>query len=160
MNGYPKFFFLLVFTILVILLISGVLLVPAFLFFRMESNIAWLMDFPFSSGDLRHLTTSLHAISGWLMVWFIGAIWTIHMRSHWRRHENRLSGVVFTSVWAFLIVSSLGIYYFGDPDLSQLSSLIHVGLGLLIPFALLAHRKAGRKSLQAKVSSYKTARPG
>ncbi|MBD3611202.1 MAG: hypothetical protein HUJ13_02075 [Hydrogenovibrio crunogenus] len=150
MNGYPKHFLLFVLAIIVILLISGVLLVPAFLFFRMESEIEWLMGFPFSSGQLRQTTTILHAISGWLMVWLIGAIWTIHLRSHWRRHENRLSGVLFTSVWAILIVSSLGIYYFGDPDLSTLSSLIHVGLGVLIPFALLAHRKAGRKSLQKK----------
>ena len=153
MNGYPKHFLIFIFVIMVTLLISGILLVPAFLFFRMESDTQWLMDFRFSSGNLRHLTTTLHAISGWMMVWLMGAIWTIHMRSHWRRHENRLSGIVFTSVWAILIVSSLGIYYFGDPDLSKLSSLIHVSLGLLIPFALLAHRKTGRKSLQKTSSS-------
>ncbi|MDG4811976.1 hypothetical protein P8629_03050 [Hydrogenovibrio sp. 3SP14C1] len=153
MNGYPKHFLFFVFALMIVLLISGILLVPAFLFFRMESDIEWLMSFPFSSGHLRQTTTMLHAISGWLMVWLIGAIWTIHIRSHWRRHENRLSGTFFSSVWAILIVSSLGIYYFGDPDLSTLSSLIHVSLGLLVPFALLAHRKTGRKSLQKTPSS-------
>lgn len=148
MNGYPKYFLVFLIAIMITVLMSGLFLVPAFMVFRMESDIEWLMNFPFSSGNLRHLTTTLHAISGWLMVWLIGAIWTIHMRSHWRRHENRLSGAIFTSVWALLIVSCLGIYYFGNPDLSQLSSLIHISLGILIPFALVAHRKAGRKSLQ------------
>lgn len=152
MNGYPKHFLFFLITTTIIVLISGLFLVPTFMIFRMESDIEWLMNFPFSSGELRQLTTTFHAISGWLMAWFIGAIWTIHMRSHWRRNENRLSGVIFTSVWALLIASSLGIYYFGDPDLSKLSSLIHVSVGLLIPFALLAHRKTGRKSLQPKTS--------
>ncbi|BBN60367.1 hypothetical protein HVMH_1961 [Hydrogenovibrio marinus] len=129
-------------------MITGLLLIPAFLIFRMEQEQDWLMNLSIASGSLRHTLTMLHAVVGWTMVWFIGALWTIHVRSHWRRHENRANGLMFIGIWSVLIISALGIYYFGDPGWSKTSSLIHVIVGLMVPFMLIVHKIIGKKSLK------------
>lgn len=148
MNGYPKGFLPTLILTTLALIITGLLLIPAFLVFRLELEQDWLMNLSMTSGSLRHTLTSLHAITGWLMVWLIGAIWTIHIRSHWRKNENRVNGIVFLSIWVVLIASALGVYYFGDPDWSKASSSLHVIFGLIVPFMLIAHKMVGKKSLK------------
>lgn len=130
-----------------LLLLSGLLLIPAFLVFRWETDAYNMMDWAITSGTLRHSITVFHAILGWGSLALVGALWTIHMRSHWRRHENRINGLTFALIWLSLMGSALGIYYFGDPDWSQYSSLIHTAFGVLLPVALIFHRINGRKSL-------------
>jgi hypothetical protein len=149
MNGYPKGFLPALITTSLLVITTGLLLIPAFLIFRMEQEQDWLMNVSIASGSLRHTLTTLHAVFGWAMVWFIGALWTIHIRSHWRRHENRTNGLVFVGIWLLLIISALGIYYFGDPDWSKTSSLLHVVVGLTVPFMLIAHKIIGKKSLKS-----------
>lgn len=148
MNGYPKYFLWLLIATSLLLFISGVLLTPSVMIFRLELESDWLMDLPLSSGDLRLLVTVIHAIFAWLMVWLIGALWAIHMRSHWRRNENRASGAVLSAYWALLLFTGLGIYYFGGEDLSKLSSLIHTVFGLLMPLGMIIHRIKGQQSLR------------
>lgn len=149
MNGYPKGFLISLITISLLLILTGLLLIPAFLVFRLEQEQDWLMNLSIASGNLRHNLTTLHAIFGWTIVWFIGALWTIHIRSHWRKNENRKNGIVFLSLWTILIITALGIYYFGDPDWSKASSIIHVLFGVLVPFMLIAHKTSGKKSLKS-----------
>ncbi|MDX1795865.1 MAG: hypothetical protein R3219_03985 [Hydrogenovibrio sp.] len=153
MNGYPKYFLPLFQAMVILVTLSGLLLIPALLVFRLQwdgDGLDTLMTLPITSGQTRAALTSLHAIVGWGLVWLLGAIWSLHIRSHWRKKENRLNGGIFLSVWAILVTSSLGIYYFGDADWSQTSSLIHVGLGLTIPGMLYAHRKFGKRSVERK----------
>ena len=148
MIGYPKYFLTSLISVLGLLWISGLLLVPAWIIFRLEQDIEWLINLSLSSGDLRHWLNTLHAAVGWIMMWLIGALWTIHMRAHWRKGENKTSGLVMAFSWAILALTALGIYYLGDADLSKASSLIHVILGLSIPIMVLTHRKQGTKSLK------------
>ncbi|MBD3777334.1 MAG: hypothetical protein IE920_09420 [Thiotrichales bacterium] len=150
MNGYPKSFLLLLFSTTGLLYVSGLLLIPAMLIFRLQwegSLLDTLMDSALVGGELRAALTFLHALFGWTLVWMIGAIWSIHMRSHWRRGENRKNGSLFTLIWFALIASALGIYYFGDEMLSQYSSMIHAVLGVLVPLLLWSHRRAGKKAV-------------
>lgn len=149
MNGYPKSFLPLLTIVSSLLMLTGFLLIPAFVVFRLEQDIDWLMNLSITSGELRQIITVLHAIFGWSMVWFIGALWTIHIRSHWRRHENRKSGIGFILLWGMLMGTALGIYYFGNPDWSKASSIIHVLLGVIVPFMLIAHKITGKKSLKS-----------
>ena len=151
MNGYPKGFFPLLMATTVLIFVSGLLLIPSFLSFRMQFDHAWvdwLMTLPITHGALRVTITSLHVFLGWAMIWFIGSLWTIHMRTHWRRNENRASGLSFMVFWIILILSGLAIFYVSHEDLSQFSSLLHVLLGLAMPIALYIHRRKGKKSLQ------------
>lgn len=147
MNGYPKLFLPFLINTTIGLFVSGVLLIPAFLLFRLQWDSDWLMDLAISSGDLREWTTVIHAIFGWLMLWLLGSLWSMHMRSHWRRNENRKNGAMFSIYWVLIILSSLGIYYFGNEQLSQYSSTLHVLLGLLMPMVLILHRRKGKKSI-------------
>ncbi len=151
MNGYPKIFMPLLMSVTTTLFVTGLLLIPSFLMFRMQWDYDWIMDSGLSSGDIRSITTTLHAISGWIMVWIIGALWSLHMRSHWRRKENQASGLVFSIYWTVLLATSLGIYYVGDELYSQYSSIIHVLFGLGLPLTFLMHRLHGKQSL-AKTS--------
>ncbi|WP_319557618.1 hypothetical protein [Thiomicrorhabdus sp.] len=148
MNGYPKGFLIFVTAFLIALWLSGILLLPSVAVFRLEWDYDWLMDLPFSSGDLRHTITTLHAIFAWSFTAMVGAIWTIHMRGHWRRRENRFSGGLFSFLWIALFISALGIYYFGDPDNSLYSSLIHSAVGLMIPLMLWQHKRSGKKAVE------------
>ncbi|WP_024851811.1 hypothetical protein [Hydrogenovibrio kuenenii] len=148
MNGYPKGFLISLITVSLLLIITGLLLIPAFLVFRLEQEQDWLMNLSIASGNLRQNLTVFHAIFGWTMVWFIGALWSIHIRSHWRKHENRINGIAFLIIWAVLIISALGIYYFGTPDWSKTSSIIHVLFGVIVPFMLIAHKIIGKKTLK------------
>lgn len=148
MNGYPKIFLPSLITITSLVFITGLLLIPAFVIFRMQWDIEWLMELPITRGSIRLWINGFHVFLGWLMIGFIGSLWTIHIRNHWRRNENRTGGVLFMLLWAIIIVSSLLIYYASDETLSQNSSLIHSLLGLFVPIALMAHRFSGKKTLK------------
>jgi hypothetical protein len=147
MNGYPKLFLPFLMNTTLILFVSGILLIPAFLLFRVQWDSDWLMDLAISSGDSREWITVIHALFGWIMLWLLGTLWSLHMRSHWRRNENCKNGALFATYWALIIFSSLGIYYFGNELLSQYSSILHVLLGVLMPIGLIFHRSKGKKSI-------------
>ncbi|WP_173271865.1 hypothetical protein [Thiosulfatimonas sediminis] len=151
MNGYPKIFLPALLSVLVLLWLSGMLLLPSFALFRLELDTDWLYQewlMPISSGDYRHSLTTFHAITGWLMVWLIGALFTIHLRNHWRRKENRYSGLVFSLTWALLALSALGIYYFGEAMFNLWSSYVHTFLGITLPLFFWWHRHKGRQAVQ------------
>ena len=145
MNGYPKLFLKLLMLTFAVLWLSGILLYPSMAVFKLEWEYDWLMDSGLASGSIRQTFTTLHAIAGWLMVWFIGTLWTIHLRTHWRRYENRKSGSLFSFSWLILTLSALGIYYFGNQEMSYLSTLIHALVGLIMPLLLVQHVMTGRK---------------
>lgn len=151
MNGYPKYFLTTLLITCSLLWLSGIALYPSFAMFKLEWEYDWLLDSSLSQGTLRQSMTVVHAISGWFILLLIGAIWTIHMRNHWRRKENRQSGVDFTILWAVLVITALGIYYFGNPDLSYSSAVIHALLGGLMPLLLWLHRYQGKKSIKKSV---------
>lgn len=147
MNGYPKFFLPSLMATTILLFISGLLLIPSLFIFRLQWDIDWLFELPFTSGALRLWITAIHVLLGWLIVWFIGSLWTLHIRNHWRRKENLKSGMIFILFWLIIVLSSLFIYYASNEDLSQYSSILHSGLGVLMPLTLWIHRVYGKKSV-------------
>jgi hypothetical protein len=78
---YPKLFVPFLMNTIIGLFVSGVLLIPAFLLFRVQWDSAWLMDLTISSGDSREWITVIHALFGWLMLWPLGTLWSLHMRT-------------------------------------------------------------------------------
>lgn len=147
MNGYSKLFHTLLIATLLILFITGIFLIPAFMIFRLEWELDSMMEWPIISGDIRSTITVLHSIFGWLMIWLTGAIWSIHMRTHWRLKENRINGLILNLLIALLLASTLGMYYLGDELLSKYSSIVHSILGILFPLAIFLHRYQGKKAL-------------
>ena len=140
LSGYPHWFYATILAVLTVLLGSGVLLLPHMLELRLD------MDSPVQvSGSLRLAGAALHSFSAFLSIGFIGALATVHMRAGWHRKLNRFSGVALLCLFAFLLLSAVGIYYFGDQDLSRLSSLSHSLVSLAVVVLFIWHSIAGRR---------------
>jgi len=124
MRGYPKRFLLMLVATVAAVAVSGLLLVPALLEFRLE----WDTPLHLASA-LRVPVTALHTLSGFVFAVIAGALWSVHMRAGWRQHRLRGSGGGFVAVLIGLVVSAAGLLYFGDPQLSVGSSVAHAVLG-------------------------------
>lgn len=140
MKGYSRWFPLLLHLLLLSVMLSGVLLLPSMLAFRFEQELSWV-----PSGDQRQLIAMLHTLISFLTLSALGALLAIHVRVGWRHGGNRLSGFATLVALLGLMLSSLGIFYFGDDDLARQACLLHVALaGILLP-AFLWHWLHGRR---------------
>lgn len=132
MKGYPRWFTTgLVNVIILILFVSGIILMPT----AFENHLEWEMPWRVSASG-RIGVAATHAFFAFLTAMLLGALWSIHMRSEWRKGGNRFSAVLMLLIFASLFLSGIGLYYFGDSDLTYLASLTHIigGLFLVFPF--------------------------
>ena len=137
-SGYPRVFYPTPVITQSALLLTALLLIPTLFTFRLD------MDSPIAvSGDLRLGSAALHTFFGMATLLITGALTSIHMRAGWVRRENRISGSVLLICLTGLSLSALGIYYFGDEQLSLWSSLAHLLLGGAWVFLLLFHGVRG-----------------
>lgn len=127
MKGYPRWILPALLVTLAAMLASGLLLAPGTLVTRAEIDIAWMLP---SNGRLA--TAALHASCGFLLMLFVGALWSIHMRAGWRKHRRRFSGLALALLMPALALTAVGIYYFGDETLAAVAALTHLGLGLAL----------------------------
>lgn len=148
MNGYPKKFYSWFIYTAILLWITGLLLIPSTLMLRFNYIPIWQL-----SEHLKHHTTTIHAILAFVTLWFLGAIWSIHMRSGWRKKKNRRSGAMLMTTLIVIIFTGLGIYYLGDEQLANLTSISHFSLGCLSPILLIIHIMLGKKN---RVSNKRT----
>ena len=140
LSGYPQWLYGGILLVLALLLGSGTLLIPHLLELRLD------MDSPVHvSGGIRLGSAAMHSLSAFLTVGVVGALATVHMRAGWKRKLNRLSGILLFAIFAFLLLSALGIFYFGDMDLSRLSSLSHTLVGVALVPLFIWHSVAGRR---------------
>lgn len=141
MKGYPRWFLYALLSVLSVLLLSAMLLLPTTLVMRAEFELSWRL--PHSA---RLWVSACHAAFGSLSLFMIGAIWSIHMRSGWRRHKHRVSGASLLALFSLLGLTAIGIYYLGESALANGIAYAHViiGVGLLPIFAW--HWWRGRRS--------------
>jgi heme A synthase len=141
MKGYPHHFQPLFYAIFLTLLFSGIVLIPSALEMRLEWNVPWSL-----SGELRVGIHALHATGDFLFLFLAGALWSVHMRAGWRRHENHRSGVMLVSLISLLLLSGIGLYYAGEEELGRLAVVVHLFIGLSIPVMLLTHIVGARRA--------------
>ncbi|MDD3610452.1 MAG: hypothetical protein PHI49_11965 [Halothiobacillaceae bacterium] len=141
MNGYPAAFRWWLHGTLALLFTSGLLLTPGALEMRLEWSVPWSLD-----GGQRVWAAAAHAACVFITLYLIGALWTVHMRSGWRRRENLVGGHLLLTAFALLSASGLGLYYLGDETLGRYALLAHLGAGLLMPPFLLGHVLGGRRA--------------
>lgn len=149
MKGYPAGFILILRTTLTALFVSGLILAPGALEMRLEWAVPWSLE-----GGARVWGAALHAASYFVMLFLLGALWTVHMRAGWVRRENVLSGGLLLGAFGLLALSGLGLYYLGDASLGSLALAAHLLAGLGLPGLLVAHI-LGAKRAQAHLN-----RPG
>lgn len=144
MTGYPKWFSRLLWWVSVLLLATGLLLIPTMLDMRLEWDVPWRLE-----GDQRVYVAAAHFVVGFALIWVTGALWTVHMRHGWRRKQNRLTGALLAGGLAVLILTAAGALYAGDEALSLWSSLGHTLLGLTGVVLMPAHYLIGRSIKKA-----------
>lgn len=140
MKGYPKFFSRLMLLAFLILLGSGLSLMPNLLVFK------WEMDLDFTlEGATRMKIAAAHLSAALACVWFAGAMWPVHIRSGLRRKRNRLSGFLMIAMLLALAGSGIGSYYLGDETYQKYNSGLHVLSAALLVLAVSAHWFLGRR---------------
>lgn len=140
MTSYPNWFRSFVIAALALLVVTGLLLLPTFLDLQLEWDVPWRLP-----GGARVGVAALHVGLAFLVAALFGSLWRAHMRAGWKRRRNRLSGSLMAGTLIVLAASGLGVFYFGDEDLSFAASLVHAGLGLGIPLLLITHIVAARR---------------
>jgi len=121
------------------LLVSGCLLTPTSLSLHLDWEVPWRLV-----GGQRLLAVALHSGSAFLMAMMLGGLLAIHVRLGWRHGGNTVSGILLLLVQAGLILTALGIFYFGNEDWARLAALAHLLLGALLVLPFLYHFLRGR----------------
>ena len=137
MKGYPTGFKPLLLgslILLILLVLTGLLLTPTTLDFRLEWNVPWRL-----SGDGRVVTVAVHVGLSYLLLAFIGALWPAHIRAGLKKGKNRSSGALMLTFLVSLPVSGLGVLYLGDQDWADVTALAHLTVGLLVMLVTLWH---------------------
>lgn len=70
----------------------------------------------------------------------LGGLLVVHIPKGWRQKSQRSAGLILTAILIILILSGYLLYYAGDADLRQVSSLVHWLFGLFVPAAFIWHR--------------------
>jgi hypothetical protein len=141
MKGYPRWFVTVLMSALGVMFVSGLLLAPTTLAMRADIGLPWRLP-----GSGRVLTAALHAAGGFALTLLVGALWSVHMRSGWRRRRQRLSGFLLGSLLLALAASAVAVYYVGEETLGAATAIVHLALGLLLALAFGWHWVLGRRT--------------
>ena len=139
MTQYPRWFVPVLLLAMLALLLSGALLTPTTLALRAEVDLPWR-----ASGASRVWIAALHAGAGFVLAALLGALWSVHMRSGWRRQLQRASGATLAAAFTLLVVTALALYYLGDDRLAALAAFTHLGLGVAVCALFAWHALRGR----------------
>jgi hypothetical protein len=140
LSSYPRWFFSLLISVLLALLSSGLLLIPSMMEMRLDLAAPFAVD-----GGLRVGSAALHTTAAFLTMILVGALSIVHMRMGWRRHLNRISGLALLLFLAVLLLSAVGMFYFGDEAFSRVSSIVHTLAGFALTVLFLWHLEHGRR---------------
>ena len=140
MKGYPRNFLPAVLGTVMLVIVSGLLLVPNTLAIRIDVDLGWQVG-----GVGRVWTAALHAAAGFASMLLVGALWSVHMRTGWRRRQRRMSGLIVAVLFLLLAVTAVAVYYVGDEGLGTVAALVHLALGALLSFAFGWHWVRGRR---------------
>lgn len=148
MKGYPRWFLPTLVGTLLLILVSGLLLAPTTLLMHAELMLAWRLP-----AATRMTMAALHAVGGFAGMLLIGAVWSVHMRSGWRRQKHRASGLALALMLLVLCASAVAIYYLVDEMLAALTALLHLAVGIALVLQFGWHWARGRRSHRQHATS-------
>jgi len=120
----------------------------------LTSGAGWLVahyllhgrgDFPGAPHPSEVWWLRLHGAAAMGFLVTFGMVLTHHVRSGWRQHVNRTSGVVNIVTICALAVSAYGLYYIVDDRARAYISITHWVVGLVAAVALPVHVVLGRR---------------
>ena len=119
------------------------------------SGAAWLL-FRYAlrpSGEFEDLphpgepwSMRVHGGAAMLFLLMLGTLVRSHIVHGWRLGQNRFSGVAMITIMGLLTLTGYALYYAGGERIRPVISVLHWGLGLAVPAALLWHILMGRRS--------------
>lgn len=95
---------------------------------------------------LKLLALKVHGAAAMLVLVILGTLIPLHMKRGWTVKLNRSNGIVLISVNLGLITTGYLLYYAGGETFRNISSWIHMTLGVLLPGFLVWHIAEGRLS--------------
>jgi heme A synthase len=152
-KGYPRWFTRAVVVTIVAAVATGLLLAPTMLFMRLDWEVPWRL-----ADSSRIAVAAAHVAVAFATLAFLGALWSVHMRSNWRHHLNRGSGLTMAIALLGLLATGIGIFYLGDELLSLSASIAHALLGIATAGVFAYHAIAARKAVR-KLSQRHAAAP-
>lgn len=91
------------------------------------------------------LWLKIHGAAAMVTLLILGTLIPIHIKRAWAMRKNRLTGFIFTSLMAVLVLTGYGLYYSGSETLREWTSWSHMILGCLGPLFLAWHVIIGKK---------------
>lgn len=90
----------------------------------------------------------VHGAAAMAALVLVGSLLTRHVRGGWVSRRNRASGAATLGLGALLTLTGYLLYYAGDERVRDVSSYVHLALGLALPIALGVHllKKGGAHS--------------
>ncbi|MCE9679156.1 hypothetical protein LZP69_08210 [Shewanella sp. AS1] len=146
LTGYPNWFFWLLSSTLLAVMLSGLYMLPWVAQFKLE----WEMELWLEWG-YRLPAVIIHVVSAWLLFMLLGALWHSHIRSGWRKKRNHISGMIQTLSLLLLGVTGVGLYYLGSEAGQLVASLLHSFVGLLLGVTFVWHYYHGLQLREAKI---------
>ncbi|MCC2617744.1 hypothetical protein LJ739_15940 [Aestuariibacter halophilus] len=143
LKGYPRLFYPLLLLALLVVIASGVLMTPTMLEFKLALSQPWRVP-----GVWWTTVAGSHAASGWLVSLLVGALWSVHMRSHWRKKQQRVTGLVNGLLMLVLGATAIGLYYASEEVSQYWLALLHVAGGAGFCVFFVAHA-FGRRATNA-----------
>jgi hypothetical protein len=87
---------------------------------------------------------AVHGTAAMAALLLAGALAALHIRPAWRSRRNRWSGIPTLAAGALLVGTAPLLYYAGSDPLRAWASDLHIAAGVVLPVALLIHRRGGR----------------
>lgn len=148
MTQYPRWFLPTLLAVLLAVFATGLMLVPTTLAVRAEWDVPWRLG-----GGSRVWIAAAHSAAAFGIASLVGALWSVHMRSGWRRRRQRSSGLLLGSSMAVLALTAVGVFYLGDERLAAGAAYSHLGLGLLALPTFLWHWLKGRAAMDRQLDA-------
>ena len=86
----------------------------------------------------------LHGAAAMLALLVVGSLLPIHLRRGWHQRRNLPLGIVLSSAVLLLTLSGYALYYVGAEEARPWISVLHWGIGMPAPVALVWHIARGR----------------
>jgi hypothetical protein len=94
---------------------------------------------------LEHWWLRLHGGAAMLALLVVGSLVPIHIRRGWHQRRNLPLGIALSATLLLLTLSGYALYYFGSEEARPWISMLHWGVGIASPLALVWHVASGRR---------------
>ena len=86
----------------------------------------------------------LHGLAAFASLVMLGTVLPVHARRAWQLRKNRATGMSMKLISLWLALTGYTLYYFSSEANEAWLPVLHWGVGLALPLALVLHIRRGR----------------